>query len=323
MILAALLRQYAFPKINLMLFTLAYSIAFFMCVYSMKKIYDYHTMNRPCKHMYKGGLNKGCPACVSEQKAENERLKKIQEEIDRKKYIKDFARLVYDEEIQKVYQHNFKSLDYLQNTISPREFEVIVGKLFVAQGYEVEQTPYVNDGGKDLIVKKNGIVYFVECKQHSDSNSVGRPLLQKLVGAMHGQASKGFFVTTSTFANTAYSYAKEANIELIDQNKLMELYRKHFQTNDISTNQVVCLECGEVVEFIYPSHGVIKKCSKGHNVTNNLPEHVTYYPRTPKGSSSIVVCRLCGSSMRVIKGKRGKFWGCSRYPGCRFTMNYK
>ncbi|WP_198005450.1 topoisomerase DNA-binding C4 zinc finger domain-containing protein, partial [Hydrogenivirga sp. 128-5-R1-1] len=29
----------------------------------------------------------------------------------------------------------------------------------------------------------------------------------------------------------------------------------------------------------------------------------------------------CGGSLRLIKGKYGKFYGCSNYPRCRYTRN--
>lgn len=38
---------------------------------------------------------------------------------------------------------------------------------------------------------------------------------------------------------------------------------------------------------------------------------------------SIPTCPTCGSKMVLRKGKYGKFYGCSRYPRCRGTRNYK
>jgi len=41
--------------------------------------------------------------------------------------------------------------------------------------------------------------------------------------------------------------------------------------------------------------------------------------RTKKASQNI--CETCGAKMKIRHGKFGKFWGCSRYPQCRFTKN--
>lgn len=32
-------------------------------------------------------------------------------------------------------------------------------------------------------------------------------------------------------------------------------------------------------------------------------------------------CPRCGGILRLINGKYGKFFGCSRYPNCKFTKN--
>ena len=44
-------------------------------------------------------------------------------------------------------------------------------------------------------------------------------------------------------------------------------------------------------------------------------------PSTPKRTQSVPSCPQCGSAMRRRSGRRGAFWGCSRYPSCRGTRN--
>jgi Restriction endonuclease/Topoisomerase DNA binding C4 zinc finger len=34
-------------------------------------------------------------------------------------------------------------------------------------------------------------------------------------------------------------------------------------------------------------------------------------------------CPKCGSKLRLVKGRWGKFWGCSAYPRCKFTRRRK
>ena len=71
------------------------------------------------------------------------------------------------------------------------------------------------------------------------SGNVSRPEVQKFVGAVHGQnASRGVFITTSSFTNEAKEYAKNinSNIILVDGKlltKLMIEYNVGVQIKDI------------------------------------------------------------------------------------------
>ena len=62
-----------------------------------------------------------------------------------------------------------------------------------------------------------------------DNTKVGRPELQKFVGALHSynNAIAGFFVTTSVFTNDALAYADSLSCSfeliLIDKRKLSKL----------------------------------------------------------------------------------------------------
>ena len=37
--------------------------------------------------------------------------------------------------------------------------------------------------------------------------------------------------------------------------------------------------------------------------------------------SERIICSKCGSEMILKKGKYGSFYGCYKYPKCRFTKN--
>lgn len=54
---------------------------------------------------------------------------------------------------------------------------------------------------------------------------MGRPDLQGFVGALHGRADSGVFITTSTFSTGAKEYARSTptRIILIDGQRLTEL----------------------------------------------------------------------------------------------------
>ena len=88
----------------------------------------------------------------------------------------------------------------------------------------MEITPPVADGGFDLRMFRDGQMTLVECKCFEPSNSVGRPILQKLFGANAVEgAGHLILVTTATFSGEAIAYAREVGIELVDGSALIAL----------------------------------------------------------------------------------------------------
>jgi hypothetical protein len=84
------------------------------------------------------------------------------------------------------------------------------------------------DGGIDGIIKEDKLgldLLYIQAKRW-DNATVGRPEIQKFVGALHGRrAKKGIFLTTSTFSKEAKDYADglETKVILIDGPELAEL----------------------------------------------------------------------------------------------------
>lgn len=63
-----------------------------------------------------------------------------------------------------------------------------------------------------------------------DKTTIGRPEIQKFVGALaQHDARKGVFITTSSFVRSAYDYADKVNyrIVLIDGEQLARLMIEH------------------------------------------------------------------------------------------------
>ena len=117
---------------------------------------------------------------------------------------------------------------------SPSDFfERLVVELLVKMGYggslkdAGKATRKVKDEGIDGIIKEDKLgldVIYVQAKKWGDT-VVGRPEIQKFVGALAGQgANKGIFITTSTFSNEALNYTpkNETKIVLVDGKKLAE-----------------------------------------------------------------------------------------------------
>ena len=64
---------------------------------------------------------------------------------------------------------------------------------------------------------------YVQAKRYAAEYSVGRPDIQRFVGAISGRGGKGLFVTTSKFSQQACDYAALQHIVLIDGRKLARL----------------------------------------------------------------------------------------------------
>lgn len=115
-----------------------------------------------------------------------------------------------------------------------RFFEKVVVDVLVAMGYGggrlnagvAFQT--TGDGGVDGVINEDALGLdrvYIQAKCNAENNSVGRPPLQGFVGALHTKrATKGVFVTTSSFTSHAREYAEDhGNIALIDGAKLVAL----------------------------------------------------------------------------------------------------
>lgn len=126
----------------------------------------------------------------------------------------------------------------LQNieNASPYKFEEIVVELLIKMGYgdsdfnNGEVTSKSGDEGIDGIIKEDKLgldKIYVQAKRWKKETKIGRPEIQKFVGALDGQrAKKGIFITTASFSQEAINYANNtsnATVILIDGQKLTDL----------------------------------------------------------------------------------------------------
>lgn len=124
--------------------------------------------------------------------------------------------------------------------LTPGQFEALVVKLLLAMGYGdgIEDagkvTQLSNDGGIDGIIKEDKLGFgsiYIQAKQWALTQTVGRPEIQKFVGALSGlQAQKGLFITTARFSSEAVDYAGNllgTKVVLVDGAALMKLMIKH------------------------------------------------------------------------------------------------
>ena len=120
---------------------------------------------------------------------------------------------------------------------SPEFFEHLVVKLLVKMGYggsikdAGQSMGRSGDEGIDGIIKEDKLgldVIYIQAKRWQ--GSVGRPEVQKFVGALHGQrAKKGVFITTGAFTKDAEQYVStiDPKVVLIDGSRLVDLMIDH------------------------------------------------------------------------------------------------
>ena len=116
---------------------------------------------------------------------------------------------------------------------TPQFFERLVVELLVNMGYGGSMRDAgmavgrSGDEGIDGIIKEDRLgldLIYLQAKRWD--GTVGRPEVQKFVGALHGKhARKGVFITSGTFAQGAVEYASgiDPKVVLIDGKRLAEL----------------------------------------------------------------------------------------------------
>jgi restriction system protein len=180
--------------------------------------------------------------------------------------------------------------------MSWREFEMLVGESFRLQGYAVEEnhTPGP-DGGVDLVLRKGGERYLVQCKQWR-ALKVGVPVVRELYGAMAAMgAAGGFVVTSGQFTSEARAFANGRNLRLLDGAELHQLLK---QARPIKTTP--------------------------RTDQPNADQKADRPPVLDAGlaSSAAPSCPRCAQAMVRRTAKKGanagqQFWGCSDYPRYR------
>jgi restriction system protein len=123
-------------------------------------------------------------------------------------------------------------LERIKNN-TPQFFERLVVDLMVAMGYGGSRSDAgksvgtSGDEGIDGIIKEDRLgldVVYLQAKRWD--GTVGRPEIQKFVGALHGKkAKKGVFITTGKFSDEAAKYAEaiDPKVILIDGRLLADL----------------------------------------------------------------------------------------------------
>ena len=134
-------------------------------------------------------------------------------------------------------------------------FEDLVIDLMVKMGYggsrnkAGQSIKRTNDEGIDGIINEDKLgldVIYLQAKKWIKDGGIGRPEIQKFVGALHGQrAKKGVFITTSHFSKNAYEYVKtiDPKVILIDGETLAYLMIEYgLGTSTVESYQIKKLD---------------------------------------------------------------------------------
>ncbi len=116
--------------------------------------------------------------------------------------------------------------------IDPYYFEKVILILLERMGYgDFFETSKSGDGGIDGIINEDKLgleKIYTQAKRYNE-NKVREKDIRNFIGAMSGDTSKGVFITTSTFDDSAIKKARDAHhsIILIDGAKLVDLMHQY------------------------------------------------------------------------------------------------
>jgi restriction system protein len=165
--------------------------------------------------------------------------------------------------------------------LSWSQFEVMVSEAFRRQGFFVyENGGGGADGGIDIVLRKDGKKFYVQCKQWKVFK-VGVKPVRELLGVITANgADGGFVVTSGRFTKEAKDFAANTGITLIDGEAL-----------------------GRLVEEL-------RRSSQPHRKAAEEPT-----PNCPRCGMPMMV-----RTARRGRNIGREFWGCSGYPRCKGTL---
>lgn len=157
-------------------------------------------------------------------------------------YVLDIEdELLPEEKMVQAYIHYVNDLKHVLlervRECHPSFFEKMVVDLLLAMGYGCDDKSgqvigKSHDGGIDGIISEDKLglnLIYIQAKRYNEGNNVGRPEVQRFIGAMQ-KAEKGVFITTSKFTREAIAFTNaetRKHIRLIDGDTLVELMIKH------------------------------------------------------------------------------------------------
>jgi restriction system protein len=187
--------------------------------------------------------------------------------------------------------------------LSWSDFERLMSEFYRRKGFQVTREGGSGpDGGVDLLLRKGGDIYLVQCK-HWKSYKVGVQQVREFYGVMASRGvAGGYFVTSGVYTKEAIRFAAGLNLELVDGQKLQEM---------IAIAQQPVLR----PVFVNPAPPAVS--------TTSAPTQVAASPTAPAIPAD-PSCPQCNAQMSKRTARHGsnagkEFWGCTLYPRCKGT----
>jgi restriction system protein len=167
-----------------------------------------------------------------------------------------------------------------------KEFEELVAEAYRRQGYAVKENLGAGpDGGVDLVLKKDGNVILVQCKQWRNVK-VGVSVIREMYGIMTARHANGVIIITSgLFTQEAKNFAAGKPMDLVEGGQLATLI------------------------------GTVQHSSEKMPEPQGQSSGGTFCPKC----GAEMVQRVAKKGARAGQ----KFWGCSSFPVCRGTLSYE
>lgn len=119
---------------------------------------------------------------------------------------------------------NFASLRaHNVDNMTGKEFEIFLEHLLTARGFKVKNVYHSNDGGVDLVAKKNKDTYSIQAKRYNQRKKVDRrAITDAIAGMKYRDCTKAMAITNSYFTKAAKEYGGKTGCILIDRDILAE-----------------------------------------------------------------------------------------------------
>jgi hypothetical protein len=132
------------------------------------------------------------------------------------------AKAEYEKTVKQAELEQKRSEEDYWHSLSGKDFETELARLYKLAGYTVETTSVTGDEGADLLLRKDGQLTVVQCKRHS--KPVGPATVRELHGTLlHFGGALGILAATGGFTDGARRHAHGKPIELLDLDGILSL----------------------------------------------------------------------------------------------------
>lgn len=205
------------------------------------------------------------------------------------------------------------------DSMTGEQFEEFCANILRGNGYQdVEVTPTSGDHGIDILAKKDGVKYAIQCKRYS--KPVGNKAIQEAYsGKTIYNADVAVVMTNSDFTSQAIHDATKLNVLLWGRDKIESLQKTRFSYDSVE-------EIKKLKGMTNNSDSSSQREVKQETETTDDVDSVSWIRALKNGGKEELICPECGGKLVLRTAKRGanigsQFYGCSNYPKCKFTRN--